>query len=155
MNRKLLIRDSNLGLEIIDLFQSAYYDYPYEKIVSIIYEILQNIKGDNTLNIKARWETEGNLIITAEDWDRICEHQWKMTCSPTWREFSWKNVTRFFCTPAQKSKYSIQSDCWRACGETLANHFHIFWSCHFGEVFTVSWRPLLESQFNLILKPCT
>ena len=83
MNRKLLKRDSNLGLEIIGLFQSAYCDSSYQKMVSIIYEILQNIKEDNTLNIKARWETEGNLIITTEEWDRICKHQWKMTRSPT------------------------------------------------------------------------
>ena len=117
-----------------------------------IYEIFQSMKGDNTLNIKARWETEGNLTITIEEWDRICEHQWKMTCSPTWREFSWKNVTRFFCTPAQKSKYSIQSDCWRSCGESFADHFHIFWSCPSVVPFWRGVHSVLEAVFGVAIQ---
>jgi len=149
INRKLLIREDATGVEIIGLFKSAYADSTYQKIVSDLYVALQNMKGDNTLNIKGRWETEGNLIISTEEWERICEHQWKMTSSPTWREFSWKNVSRFFCTPAQKRHYTHQSDCWRLCGETLANHFHVFWSCPSVAPFWRNVHGVLEAVFGV------
>ena len=64
-------------------------------------------------------------------------------------KISWKNVTRFFCTPAQKSKYSIQTDCWRSCGETLANHFHIFWSCPSVVPFWRSVHSVLEAVIGV------
>ena len=50
-------------------------------------------------------------------------------------------VTRFFRTPAQKTNYSNQTACWRSCGNTLANHFHIFWSCPSVGPF---WREILR-----------
>lgn len=59
------------------------------------------------------------------------EIQPSTTNSLTWREFSWKNLTRFFITPKIKSKQtSTPQHCWRLCGEVDANHTHIFWSCN-------------------------
>ena len=149
INRKILRREDETAIEIIQLFQNAYADSTYQKIVSRLYGVLQDMKGDNTLNIKARWEAEGNIDISAEEWERICEHQWKMTSSPTWREFSWKNLSRFFCTPAQKRHFTNQSDCWRLCGETLANHFHVFWSCPSVVPFWRSVHSVLEEVFGV------
>ena len=47
-------------------------------------------------NIKERWEKEGGLQITEEEWQDICTFQWKYTKSHAWKEFFWKNVTCFF-----------------------------------------------------------
>ena len=36
----------------------------------------------------------------------------------------------FFYNPHNKNKQSVkQQQCWRQCGQTYANHSHIFWSC--------------------------
>ena len=147
--RNILRTEDATAIQIIGLFKNAYADSTYQKVVSKLYGILQDMKGDNTLNIKAKWEAEGNIDISTEEWERICEHQWKMTSSPTWREFSWKNVSRYFCTPAQKRHFTNQSDCWRLCGETLANHFHVFWSCPSVVPFWRSVHSVLEDVFGV------
>ena len=52
------------------------------------------------------------------------------TNSLVWREFCWKNLTRFFITPKIKSRQlGVQQQCWRLCGNMEANHSHIFWNC--------------------------
>lgn len=55
--------DTTIGNEILDIFQKAYNDGTYQKIISRSYSALQNLKGDHTLDIKTRWEAEGNIII--------------------------------------------------------------------------------------------
>lgn len=134
--------------EILIIFQRAYKNVTLQKIISKLYSALQNLKSDHTLDIKERWEAEGGLTVSQEDWDRICRQQWSVTSSPSWREFSWKNVTRFFRTPAQMTNYSNQTACWRSCGNTSANHFHVFWNC---PSVTPFWREIigvLEAVFK-------
>ena len=96
-------------------------------IISKLYLALQNLKSDHTF--KVRREAEGGLTVSQEEWDRICKQKLTMTNSPSWREFSWKNVIQFFSILAQKTNYSNQTACQRSCGNTLANHYHIFWGC--------------------------
>lgn len=141
--------DIIMGEEILDIFQKAYKDATYQKAISKLYVALQNLKRDHTQNIKARWEAEGSFTMTLEEWDRICRQQWLMTSSPTWREFSWKNVTRFFCTPAQKTNCSNQTACWRSCGSAVANHFHIFWNCPSVAPFWRNVHGVLEAVFKM------
>lgn len=119
--------NSDMDSEIIKLFILAYQSKLKSKIISIVYIRLENQKRDNTDYIRNKWEVEANINLTEEDWDHINKQIWRTTCSLTWREHGWKNVVRFFRTPAQ-TKYRDTS-CWRQCGETVANHFHIFWSC--------------------------
>uniref|UniRef100_A0A671UYD5 Uncharacterized protein n=1 Tax=Sparus aurata TaxID=8175 RepID=A0A671UYD5_SPAAU len=74
--------------------------------------------------------------------------KWTRMSSASRREFSWKNVTQFFSTPAQKTNYSNQTACWRSYGNTLANHYHIFgpvplW-LHFGKTSTGVWKLFLK-----------
>ena len=60
----------------------------------------------------------------------MCQIQHSTTNSLTWREFCWKNLTRFFITPKIKSSQtSTPQQCWRLCGSFEANHAHIFWNC--------------------------
>lgn len=86
ISKKFLKDETIIGDEILDIFQKAHNDGTYQKIISRLYRALQNLKGDHTLNIKTGWEAEGNLTITVEEWDRICEHQRLTTSSPSWRE---------------------------------------------------------------------
>ena len=46
-----------------------------------------------------------------------------------WREHCWKNVIRYFKTPYQEKYKNTNSNCWRKCGSSEANHFHVFWGC--------------------------
>lgn len=140
MSKKLLKEFSPGRDEILNIFQRAYNNATLQKIISKLYSALQNLKSDHTLDIKERWEAEGGLTVSQEEWDRTCRQQWSVTSSPSWREFSWKNVTRFFGSPAQKTNYSDQTACWRSCGNTSANHFHIFWGCPSVAPF---WREIL------------
>ena len=60
----------------------------------------------------------------------MCETPHTTTNSRMWREFGWKNLTRFLITPKIKSRLSAtEQSCWRACGSKEANHAHIFWMC--------------------------
>lgn len=54
----------NVNKEVIDIFKNAYKDASYQKTISEVYQSLQNVQGHNTLHVKERWESEGNLLIT-------------------------------------------------------------------------------------------
>lgn len=105
------------------------------------------------MKIKSRWETEGNISISQEKWSEILKQQWKTTNSPIWKEFSWKNIIRYFCTPYQKKAYSNQSGCWR-CGSEEANHYHIFWSCPDIASFWLCIQQVLETVFSRKIAVC-
>ncbi len=110
------------------------------RLISALYQALTASKN-STNYIKEKWEAEFGLEIT---------DKWKMhqtsTSSRAWREFSWKNLVRFFITPKIKNKYSnTNHTCWRECAEIDANHAHIFWKCHQLSVF---W----EMVYNILQK---
>uniref|UniRef100_A0A8D0ATN1 Uncharacterized protein n=1 Tax=Sander lucioperca TaxID=283035 RepID=A0A8D0ATN1_SANLU len=98
--------------------------------ISAFYQALGESRGESTLYIKAKWETELKIQIQEEEWYHMCETQCTSTNSLIWREFCWKNLTRYFITPKIKSRQlAIQQNCWRLCGSMEADHAHIFWNC--------------------------
>ena len=114
------------------------------KAVSVLYRNLRDSEDVSTLYIKEKWEKELKINITVEEWQSMCEAQHTTTNSRIWREFGWKNLTRFFITPKLKSKQTgSQHSCWRLCGEREANHTHIFWGCQ-------KLNPFWENVHNII-----
>nr|AAD02930.1 reverse transcriptase [Oryzias latipes] len=118
------------------------------KIISKLYNSILSHKGENTYYVKERWEREGRLTITEEDWEQICRKQWITTGSNIWREFCWKSIMRFFTTPSQK-KYLGNSKCWR-CGNNGANHFHIFWDCVIIKKYWSDIHEHLQNVFSIV-----
>ena len=113
-----------------------------KKIVSKLYQGMLNCRKHSTEYIKEKWEKELNTQITAEQWINICETQYTTTSSNTWREFCWKNITRYFITPKIKSKQlGIPQTCWRGCVDEEANHYHVFWGCSRIQGY---WNDVLE-----------
>ena len=110
----------------------AYKSKLNRKLIARIYSCLQSHKGTSTLYIKSKWEKESKIIISEEDWLNICETHRSTSSSGQWREFVWKNMIWFFITPRIKQLQRGLPEyghCWRECGDTQANHFHIFWEC--------------------------
>ncbi len=89
----------------IELFRKAYKSDLHSRIVSCIYKCLLNLKTHSTSYIKTKWEKEGGIIITEEEWITMWRYQWKCSKSQKWREFGWKSLIRYFITPAQKSHH--------------------------------------------------
>lgn len=125
---QIIRRENTDGLEseTIRMFTSAYASNLGRKLISELYMGVENLKGNNTVYIKERWEREANIMLTEDEWE-INEQQWKTTCSLSWREHGWKNITRYFVTLAQKKYQDI--GCWRLCGADKAGHFNLFWGC--------------------------
>jgi len=103
----------------------------------------------STKYIKTKWEEEAKIALTDEDWKQICTSQWRTTGSHVWREFCWKNVTRFFITPCQSVHYSQGgAECWRKCGNQEANHYHVFWDCHIIRKYWTETNNAMQIVFN-------
>lgn len=112
---------------MISLFKLAYQSKLNRKIVCKIYTEIESLKKESSEYVKRKWEVEASIRLSMEEWENIFQRVWKTTFSLTWREHLWKNMIRFFRSPAQ-TKYRDTS-CWRQCGEAMASHVHIFWSC--------------------------
>ncbi len=123
------ILTEDLTSDILKIFVSIYKSGSGKKLISRLYKSFQDSPKSNTLHIKCRWEREEDLVISEEEWEDIRKLQWKTTTSHSWREFGWKNIMRFFITPAQKRHQGSGTSCWRMCGSDLANHYHLFWDC--------------------------
>ncbi len=80
------------GSEMIRMFTSAYELNLGRKLISKLYTGVENLKGNDTVYIKERWEREANIMLTVDKWEEINEQQWKATCSLLWREYRWKNI---------------------------------------------------------------
>lgn len=114
---------------LVKMMMDANEEMP-SKAVSKLYACLQKCNGNTSLYIKSKWEDELQTEISECDWHLVCKTQHSSTSSKRWREFGWKNLTRFFITPQIKSKQTGQQQkCWRQCGNYNVNHSHIFWSC--------------------------
>ena len=95
------------------MMTDAYKEMP-SKAVSKLYTCLQKCNGNTSRYIKSKWEGELQTKISEGDWSLICKTQHSSTSSKRWREFGWKNLTRFFVTPQIKSKQTgLQQKCWR------------------------------------------
>lgn len=117
---------------LIGIFIDMYKNKDNRKLVSKLYSHIQFNKKHSTDKVRLKWEKESQTVITEEDWLNICSVQSTSTSSGLWRDFCWRNLVRYFITP--KLKYVQRGEtarglCWRNCGEQLADHFHIFWSC--------------------------
>lgn len=112
--------------------------------ISSVCRILSNMKQENTLYIKQKWEAELKLEISEEVWDNIASEIHKVTNANLWREFQWKIVHRFFSTPPILSKIdtSQTSACWREGGEQSANHTPLL------DNF---WREILDLSDKIFL----
>ena len=100
------------------------------RTITTLYKALMDDKS-TTGYIKEKWEREFGMEIPEDEWDKMWEKHKTTTCSRAWREFSWKNLIRFFITPKISNNYSeTRKSCWRNCGSFDANHAHIFWNCH-------------------------
>ena len=115
---------------LITVFTDAYNSGSNRGLVSRLYDGLMLLKNDSTMYVKERWEKEMGIVISDEVWMNTWETQSTTTNSLTWRDFCWKTQIRFFITPKQKSKQTgNHMDCWRECGDTAADHAHVFWTC--------------------------
>ena len=114
---------------IIKLFVKA-YSQAIPKAVAVLYGCLMDSRIDSTLYVKAKWEMElGEEIPEGISYDMWNAHQITAQ-SLKWREFSWKNLIRYFITPKIKSKQlNAQQPCWRLCNHMNPDHTHIFWRC--------------------------
>lgn len=73
---------------------------------------------------------EGNQSFTDEEWQDVCQSQWKITKSHAWKEFYGKTISRYFITPMRKAHINNgNSQCWSNCGCRAADHYHVFWDC--------------------------
>jgi len=95
-----------------DLSVGAYKGNTQNKLVSRIYSCLQSAKNHSTLYVKAKWEIEANITITEEEWSNICKIQSTTSSSGLWREFSWKNIIRFFSNSKNKIPSEWQTRIW-------------------------------------------
>uniref|UniRef100_A0A3Q2NZ35 YqaJ viral recombinase domain-containing protein n=1 Tax=Fundulus heteroclitus TaxID=8078 RepID=A0A3Q2NZ35_FUNHE len=102
------VGEEDLGLVNI-LLGSCKGNAP-KKQISRLYSCLQVGRNLHTTYIKARWEKEGKILITDEDWLNICNAVTVTSSSGLWREFSWKNMVRFFITPSIKRKQCKDPD---------------------------------------------
>lgn len=117
---------------LADVFINMYNNKDNRKLVSKLYSCIQINKKYSTDKIRLKWDKESQSVITEEQWLNICSVQLTSTSSGLWRDFCWRNLTRYFITP--KLKFAQTGDlvrglCWRNCGEQLADHYHILWSC--------------------------
>ena len=79
---------------LIQLFTKAYDSAAINKTVSCLYKGLSNLKSHSTSYIKIKWEKEGGINISEEEWTTIWRYQWRCTSSQKWREFGWKSLIR-------------------------------------------------------------
>ena len=121
-----------LSLEMNKVVQVMIDTYKGNRVrtITTLYKALMDDKS-TTGYIKEKWEREFGMEIPEDEWDKMWEKHKTTTCSRAWREFSWKNLIRFFITPKISNNYSeTRKSCWRNCGSSDANHAHIFWNCH-------------------------
>lgn len=79
------------------------------------------------------------------------------SCSGYWRKFNWKNLMRFFVTPRNKNVYpNKHANAKRDCGDDVANHLHIFWSCpKLDSFWENTWRAMQDTLGWQISRTCT
>lgn len=112
---------------ITEMFIKAYNSKLHKKIIGELYWNIIKLRNYSTFYIKEKWERELGVEITPNDWESIIDTQITTTNSQMWRDFSWKNIVRYFITPKIKSRQTGQpAVCWRECGHCPADHTHDF-----------------------------
>lgn len=147
---KNIKNNDQIEMNMINIFIDAYKNGTHKKLISRIYSSIQSSKNHSTLYVKDKWEKETNIILSDEEWLNICKTQYTTTSSGHWREFSWKNIIRFFITPKRKYLQNGKPEsafCWRQCNTSMADYFHIFWKCPMIQTF---WLEIV-TEIKLIL----
>ena len=120
------------------------------KCLTKLVKIIQANHQDKQMNlcVKNKWENEIPCNISPIDWEQMCKNIHETTNSNYWKEFAWKIIIRYFRTPLIQSKYkcNLTSSCWRKCGEQIAHHSHIFWSC---KVLGSFWEDSITEVSNI------
>lgn len=87
------------GRCLIELFKNSYKAVKNRGIISSFYECLLHFKTQSTTYIKTKWEKEGGIAISEEEWTMVWKSQWKCTRSQKWRQFGWKTVISHYTDP--------------------------------------------------------
>ena len=123
-------------------------------MISALYQKL-TLNKNTTNYIKEKWESELNIEISDKDWLNMWKMHQTTTNSRTWREFSWKNLVRFFITPKVKSNYlSVNLPCWRECGALSSDHSHVFWNCDKVQLFWKMVHKILQEVLRYKIPLC-
>lgn len=95
------IKQSNIDEynPLIQLFIKAYKSELTRGLISQLYKSICNLNSFSTKYIRDKWEKEGVLVITDEEWEQICISQWRSTKSHTWKEYCWENMSCYFIPP--------------------------------------------------------
>ena len=124
------IKETSMDVNLVVQSMINEYNGCKSQIISITYQTSMDNKY-TTNYIKEKWKTELNIEVTEDNWIEIWTTHQTSTSSRAGREFSCKNLSRFFITPKQKCKQvHKQVQCWRACGDVNVDHAHVFWKCH-------------------------
>lgn len=125
---------------------------PNKNHVSFIYKKLMGNLGDNTFDVRYKWELELNVIIEDMTWKNMCEISHKGINRNLWKEFDWKTKIRFFRTPLVISIFfkNISPLCWRNCNK-VADHSHIFWDCPVLSQYLQDIKLEIETIFSVEL----
>ena len=106
------------------------YSQAIPKAVAVLDGCLMDSRTDSTLYVKAKWERELGEEIPEGIWYDMWKTYQITTQSLKWRQFSWKNLIRYFITPKFKSKQiNARQPCWRLGNHMDPDHTHIFWKC--------------------------
>lgn len=104
----IIKKSSEQSKQLLNVFKRAYNSQKNRGVVSELYKGINNMKTHSTLYIKTKWEMEGRLNLTEEEWAMIWEDQWKCSSLQTWKDF---------ITPHQKSHYGGNSSIVREIAE--------------------------------------
>uniref|UniRef100_A0A3B3D4V0 Reverse transcriptase domain-containing protein n=1 Tax=Oryzias melastigma TaxID=30732 RepID=A0A3B3D4V0_ORYME len=136
-------------IDLIKIFVDSSKGNTIKKQISRLYSSLQITRNLSTTCVKVRWEKEAEVVISDDDWLNICKNAMTTSCSSMWREFTWKNIIRFFITPNISSKHQNKPDearCWRDCGNKRAGPFHVFWNC---DKIRPYWSEVIRTINNI------
>ena len=92
---------------IIEIYTKTYQESNI-RIISALYQGFIKNDKHSTKYIKVKWEEELHIQISDEDWHDMWRTHHSSASLRTWREFSWKNLIRFFITREVKSRQK----CW-------------------------------------------
>lgn len=110
---------------VVQVVIKAYKDKKIKTISELYKSLIKN--RHSTKYIKEKWESELNINISDENWLKMWRTHNTCTNSRIVREFSWKNLARFFITPKIKSRQLKKNiPCWRDCGIMNVDHTHVF-----------------------------
>lgn len=137
------LRCSDVESEFYHILKNAMTMTPSNSI-SKLCKALSHANVNNTLYIKGKWESDSGIGISEEVWGNIWSFQWSTSTFMSWREHCWKNIIRYFNTPYQERYKGAHVPCWRQCGSTVANHYHIFWDCPKLNVFWKGYPGFLK-----------